>query len=126
MAKAKKQKFSNKQIVIFKFAGRNLVGAVVEYRPQGKKQYYHILGEDGKLYEDMHVDGGDFGIDTKLTKIYYKAKGIDETTIPGYVESYEAEVDTLEISEETDEAEVIEDEYILPEWSDEDNPAYND
>ena len=51
MAKStRKRKFSNNQIVVFRFGERKIVGKVVFARPIGKKFTYDEYAEDGKIY----------------------------------------------------------------------------
>lgn len=90
---AKKRKFSNNQIVVFRFSERNLVGKVVFVRPLPNRRFlYDVQGEDGKLYQELDVDiSMNYCIDTYLTRLFYQAHDIDENSIP-------------EIEEETTEA----------------------
>lgn len=89
-----KKKFSNRQIVVFKFGDRNLVGRVCNIKPVGKKAFiYDVKGENGITYEDLTVDAEmKHSIDTHMTKLFYAKNGISEEIMPGY-EMDEAELD---------------------------------
>lgn len=89
-----KKKFSNRQIVVFKFGDRNLVGRVCNIKPVGKKAFiYDVKGENGITYEDLTVDAEmKHSIDTHMTKLFYIKNGISEEIMPGY-EMNEAELD---------------------------------
>ena len=91
--KLKRKKYSNNQIVVFRFGTRNLVGKVINAKPVGKKSFiYDIKGEDGKIYEEITVNGTmNQSIDTNYTKIFYKANGITQSHLP------ETEYDDSEI-----------------------------
>lgn len=84
MAKmSRKKKFSNNQIVVFRFGDRNLVGKVIFIRPVEKQFIYDVLCEDGKVYSELTVDSNvKLTIDTKLTKMFYKAHNLDMNHIP--------------------------------------------
>jgi hypothetical protein len=103
----KKKKFSNNQVVVFRFGERNLVGKVCNIKPVGKKSFvYDVTGENGIVYEELTVDSVvNHTIDTRLTKMYYKVKGISEDIIPE-VEQEGPEMDTESvISSKKDESE---------------------
>jgi hypothetical protein len=109
MAKqTKKKKFSNNQVVVFRFGERNLVGKVCNVIPVGKRSFvYDVLGEDGKTYEDLGVDAVmNHTIDTHKTKLFYKKYNISEDQIPD-VELEDAEVDADSVVEKEDEEEMI-------------------
>ena len=56
MAKStRKRKFSNNQIVVFRFGERKIVGKVVFARPIGKKFTYDVYAEDGKIYNELKI-----------------------------------------------------------------------
>jgi hypothetical protein len=83
----KKRKFSNNQIVVFRFGDRKIVGKVVMIRPVGKKFAYDVYAEDGKIYSELGADTAlNMSIDTYLTKLFYKKYNIDENTIPDLTE----------------------------------------
>lgn len=96
----KKRKFSNNQIVVFRFGQRNLVGKVCNIKPVGKRSFiYDVKGEDGIVYEDLGVDAiVNHTIDTHKTKLFYKKYNISEDQIPE-VEAEEVEVDTESVVE---------------------------
>jgi hypothetical protein len=101
MAKGtKKRKFSNNQIVVFRFGKRNLVGKVCNIKPVGKRTFiYDIKGEDGIIYEDLGVDAVmNHTIDTHKTKLFYKKYNISEDQMPE-VETEEVEMDTESVVE---------------------------
>lgn len=110
MAKqTKKKKFSNNQVVVFRFGERNLVGKVCNVIPVGKRSFvYDVLGEDGKTYEDLGVDAVmNHTIDTHKTKLFYKKYNISEDQIPE-VELEDADVDADSVVEKEEEEEVVE------------------
>jgi len=93
----KKKKFSNNQVVVFRFGERNLVGKVIFIRPVEKQFIYDVLCEDGKVYHELGVDTVvKLCIDTNLTKMFYKAHGMDMNHIPN-----------IEIDEDDDEVPVL-------------------
>jgi hypothetical protein len=110
MAKGtKKRKFSNNQIVVFRFGKRNLVGKVCNIKPVGKRTFiYDIKGEDGIIYEDLGVDAVmNHTIDTHKTKLFYKKYNISEDQMPE-VETEEVEMDTESVVEpETEVTETV-------------------
>ena len=70
---SKKRKFSNNQIVVFRFGDRKIVGKVILVRPVGKKFTYDVYAEDGKIYSELLADVPlNLSIDTYLTKLFYK------------------------------------------------------
>jgi hypothetical protein len=100
----KKRKFSNNQIVVFRFGQRNLVGKICNIKPVGKRSFiYDVKGEDGIVYEDLGVDAiVNHTIDTHKTKLFYKKYSISEDQIPE-VEAEEVEVDTESVVEAEEE-----------------------
>jgi hypothetical protein len=100
----KKRKFSNNQIVVFRFGQRNLVGKICNIKPVGKRSFiYDVKGEDGIVYEDLGVDAiVNHTIDTHKTKLFYKKYNISEDQIPE-VEAEEVEVDTESVVEAEEE-----------------------
>ena len=79
----KKRKFSNNQLVVFRFGDRKIVGNVVFVKPVGKQFIYDVAAEDGKIYYELTVDGPvNNSIDTYLTKLFYQKYKIDESAIP--------------------------------------------
>ena len=79
----KKRKFSNNQLVVFRFGDRKIVGNVVFVKPVGKQFIYDVAAEDGKTYYELTVDGPvNNSIDTYLTKLFYQKYKIDESAIP--------------------------------------------
>lgn len=100
---SKKKKFSNNQIVVFRFGPRNLVGKISNVKPVGKRTFiYDVTGEDGKVYEDLLVDNiMDHTIDTALTKLFYKKYNISEDTMPE-IEDDNAEIDANSIQDSED------------------------
>jgi hypothetical protein len=122
MAKqTKKKKFSNNQVVVFRFGERNLVGKVCNVIPVGKRTFmYDVLGEDGKVYEDLGVDAVmNHTIDTHKTKLFYKKYNISEDQIPE-VELEDAEVDADSVVEKEEAEEVVESKSEESLFSDED------
>lgn len=101
----KKRKFSNNQVVVFRFGQRNLVGKVCNIKPVGKRSFiYDVKGEDGIVYEDLGVDAiVNHTIDTHKTKLFYKKYNISEDQIPE-VEAEEVDVDTESVVEVEEEA----------------------
>ena len=59
--KGKKRKFSSGQIVVIRYSDRKLVGKVVLIRPVGKKFFYDVECEDGKIYSELLVDSAILG-----------------------------------------------------------------
>lgn len=128
---AKKRKFSNNQIVVFRWGNRNLVGKVCFVRPLPNRRFlYDVAGEDGKVYTELEVDVSmNQCIDTYLTRIFYQAHDIDEKSIPAIEdESSEAftitdlastMLDTPEVSNSEDPI-VIDEEGLLFSEEDED------
>jgi len=79
----KKRKFSNNQLVVFRFGDRKIVGNVVFVKPVGKQFIYDVAAEDGKTYYELTVDGPvNNSIDTYLTKLFYQKYKIDGSAIP--------------------------------------------
>lgn len=122
MAKTgKKKKFSNNQIVVFRFCDRKLVGKVCLVRPVGKKFLYDVMGEDGKVYQELYVDiAMNHCIDTYLTRLFYKKYDIDENGIPEIEDDENPVVNVGKISEPAEDVEpdeegevVVDDEEIL-------------
>jgi len=106
MAKTgKKKKFSNNQIVVFRYCDRKLVGKICLVRPVGKKKFlYDVMCEDGRVYQELYVDiEMNHCIDTYLTRLFYKKYDIDENGIPEFEDDEHDEeedgvvVDTEEI-----------------------------
>lgn len=85
MAKGiRKRKFSNNQIVVFRFGERNLVGKICDVKQIGKRSFiYDVKGEDGIIYEELGVDAVmNHTIDTHKTKLFYKRYNISEDQMP--------------------------------------------
>jgi hypothetical protein len=117
-----KTKYSNNQIVVFRFGDRNLVGKIIDVRPVNKRISYLILGEDGKEYGHMFADT-DYAecIDTNLTKIFYKNYNLDLNAIPEKVEEAAAikikakpVTEIEEIEQEDDEAVLFDFDEAIP------------
>jgi hypothetical protein len=117
-----KTKYSNNQIVVFRFGDRNLVGKIIDVRPVNKRISYLILGEDGKEYGHMFADT-DYAecIDTNLTKIFYKNYNLDLNAIPEKVEEAAAikikakpVAEIEEIEQEDDEAVLFDFDEAIP------------
>lgn len=127
---SKKRKFSNNQPVVFRFCDRKLVGKVILVRPVGKRFFYDVQGEDGKVYQEMDVDVAmNHCIDTYLTRLFYQKYGIDENAIPEIEEDAPlVSVKSLaaalveEPVEEVEEEDSIEDEVLFED--DELDPNY--
>ena len=116
----KKKKFSNNQIVVFRFCDRKLVGKVCLVRPVGKKFLYDVMCEDGKVYQELYVDiEMNHCIDTYLTRLFYRKYDIDENVIPKIEDDETPLVNVGNISEpkeaeeESEEETVIDSEEIL-------------
>ena len=131
--KGKKRKFSSGQIVVIRYSDRKLVGKVVLIRPVGKKFFFDVECEDGKIYSELLVDSAmNQCIDTYLTRLFYQKYKIDEAGIPE-IEDDENPVLNVkgisktpvveEVVEEEAEEGVIEEEEILFE-DDEIDPNY--
>lgn len=128
MAKGlKKRKFSNNQIVVFRFGQRNLVGKVCNIKPVGKRSFvYDVKGEDGIIYEELGVDSiVNHTIDTHKTKLFYKKYGISEEQIPT-PDSESSEIDTDSVVENGTESDDVSYESYIDEndaldFSDEDS-----
>lgn len=56
MARVRKNHYKVGQTVVFIWSGKKRVGVIEERRPKNKKIFYNVRGDDGKLYEGMHVD----------------------------------------------------------------------
>ncbi len=103
MAKStKKRKFSNNQIVVFRFGERKIVGKVIFARPIGKKFTYDVFAEDGKIYNELYVDSiVNMSIDTYLTKLFYKKYNLNENSIPDASEDILPALAALSVVEPT-------------------------
>ena len=116
MAKStRKKKFSNNQIVVFRFGDRKIVGKVILVRPVGKKFTYDVYAEDGKIYSELLADAElNLSIDTYLTKLFYKKYNLDENSIPDLTEDVLPSLATANMTESTiddaSEEAVVEDE----------------
>lgn len=102
MAKTgKKKKFSNNQIVVFRYSDRKIVGKIFLIRPVGKKNFiYDVMCEDGKVYQELYVDTEmNHCIDTYLTRLFYKKYNIDENGIPEFEDEENPIVNVNKISE---------------------------
>jgi hypothetical protein len=122
----KKIKFSNNQLVVFRFGDRKIVGNVVFVKPVGKllKQFiYDVAAEDGKTYYELTVDGPvNNSIDTYLTRLFYQKYKIDENAIPVIEDSapginskklVETIIETPEEIQEDEEYELDEEDSLL-------------
>lgn len=105
MAKSsKKRKFSNNQIVVFRFGDRKIVGKVILVRPVGKKFTYDVYAEDGKIYSELLADAPlNLSIDTYLTKLFYKKYNLDENSIPDLTEDVLPSLATSNIESNLDD-----------------------
>ena len=56
MARVRKNHYKVGQPVVFIWSGKKRMGVIEERRPKNKKIFYNVRGDDGKLYEGMHVD----------------------------------------------------------------------
>jgi hypothetical protein len=113
-----KKKFSNNQIVVFRFCDRKLLGKICLIRPVGKKFLYDVMCEDGKIYEELHVDTEmNQCIDTYLTRLFYKKYEIDENGIPVIEDEDSPLINVKKVfnSVEEIEEEEIEEEVIIDE-----------
>jgi|LakMenEpi03Aug12_release.lakeMendotaPanAssembly.Ray.scaffolds.fasta_scaffold522891_3 hypothetical protein len=119
----KKRKFSNNQLVVFRFGDRKIVGNVVFVKPVGKQFIYDVAAEDGKTYYELTVDGPvNNSIDTYLTKLFYQKYKIDESAIPEIEDDtplinskklVETIIETPEEIEEDEEYELDEEDSLL-------------
>ena len=127
MAKGiRKRKFSNNQIVVFRFGERNLVGKICDIKQIGKRTFiYDVKGEDGIIYEELGVDAVmNHTIDTHKTKLFYKKYNISEDQMPEIEQEdveLEASIDSeteevAETSSKTDEETLFSDEDTDPNW----------
>jgi DNA-directed RNA polymerase subunit H (RpoH/RPB5) len=127
MAKGiRKRKFSNNQIVVFRFGERNLVGKICDIKQIGKRTFiYDVKGEDGIIYEELGVDAVmNHTIDTHKTKLFYKKYNISEDQMPEIEQEdveLEASIDSeteevVETSSKTDEETLFSDEDTDPNW----------
>jgi hypothetical protein len=108
MAKTgKKKKFSNNQIVVFRYSDRKLVGKICLVRPVGKKKFlYDVMCEDGRVYQELYVDiEMNHCIDTYLTRLFYKKYDIDENGIPEFEDDENPIVNVGKISEPVEDDE---------------------
>lgn len=77
--RAKKRRFSNNQVVVFRFGERNMVGHIISTKPVGRRFLYDVEGEDRKIYTELDVDlEMNECIDTRLTKFLYEKYNITE------------------------------------------------
>ena len=122
----RKKKFSNNQIVVFRFGERNLVGKICDVKQVGKRTFvYDVKGEDGIIYEELGVDAVmNHTIDTHKTKLFYKKYNISEDRIPE-IEQEDAELEisidseaeeVVETTSKTDEETLFSDEDTDPNW----------
>ena len=119
----KKRKFSNNQLVVFRFGDRKIVGNVVFVKPVGKQFIYDVAAEDGKTYYELTVDGPvNNSIDTYLTRLFYQKYKIDENAIPEIEDStpvinskklVESIIETPEEIEEDEEYELDDEDSLL-------------
>lgn len=124
MAK-RKTKFSVNQPVAFRYGDRKLIGKVAVIKPVAKQFVYDVLGEDGKLYEELGVDTTlNQCVDTYLTKLFYKKYDISEDMIP-VQDNGKMFSSTVYMPENTAVEEEIEEETEVRDYSvdyDEENP----
>jgi len=116
MAKTgKKKKFSNNQIVVFRYSDRKLVGKICLVRPIGKKKFlYDVMCEDGKVYQELYVDVAmNHCIDTYLTRLFYKKYNIDENGIPEIEDDENPVVNVGKILEPKEEVETEDEGYAV-------------
>ena len=110
MAKGtRKKKFSNNQLVVFRFGERNLVGNVCDVKQVGKRTFiYDVKGEDGIIYEDLGVDAVmNHTIDTHKTRLFYKKYNIGEDQMPS-IEQEDIALDTTYITSSSSEEIAVE------------------
>lgn len=124
MAK-RKTKFSINQPVAVRYGDRKLIGKVAFIRPVAKQFVYDVLGEDGKVYEDLNVDTAvNQCIDTYLTKLFYKKYDISEDMIPTK-DGIKTSTDSVYMPEAVAVEAEVEDEVEVRDYSvdyDEENP----
>jgi hypothetical protein len=54
--RVRKNHYKLGQTIVFIWSGKRRMGIIEERRPKNKKIFYNVRGDDGKLYEGMHVD----------------------------------------------------------------------
>jgi hypothetical protein len=54
--RVRKNHYKLGQTIVFIWSGKRRMGVIEERRPKNKKIFYNVRGDDGKLYEGMHVD----------------------------------------------------------------------
>jgi hypothetical protein len=54
--RVKKNHYKLGQTIVFIWSGKLRMGVIEERKPKNKKIFYNVRGDDGKLYEGMHVD----------------------------------------------------------------------
>ena len=98
MARVKKNHYRLGQDVVFIWSGKLRMGNIEERRPKNKKIFYNVRGDDGKLYEHMHVDDSEIAaILSHETAIVGKALAKKkEMSLEPEVEEFESLDDPLE------------------------------
>jgi len=106
--KRRKRRFSNNQLVVFRYSNRKLVGRVCNVKPVAKTFIYDVACEDGKIYHDLVVDAAmNSSIDTYLTKLFYLKYDIDEADIPEHIEDEPRFKSKSVATEENDEEDLV-------------------
>lgn len=125
----KKKRFSTNQLVVFRVGNILKLGRVAMVRPIGKKFFYDVLCEDGKIYSELQVDSEiQYCIETYPTRLFYKKYNIDESGIPDLsdddepvfksnVPEIESDTELVEEDQSTSEDEILyEDEELDPNY----------
>lgn len=74
MGRPKKLHYSINQPVVFNWSRVKKYGTIFSRTLRGKKMYYDVLGDDGKVYEDLYTDDSEIAcILSKETAILTKA-----------------------------------------------------
>jgi hypothetical protein len=101
MARVKKNHYKVGQAVVFIWSGKKKMGVIEERRPKNKKIFYSVRGDDGKLYEGMHVDDSEVAAilshETRIVSESLEKKKLVEAEPE--TEEFESLDDTLEDSE---------------------------
>lgn len=74
MGRPKKIHYSVNQPVVFVWSRNKKYGTIQSRSLKGKKMYYDVLGDDGKVYEELYTDDSEIAcILTRETDIVLKA-----------------------------------------------------
>lgn len=74
MGRPKKEHYSLGQTVVFIWSGTKKLGKIESRSLKGKKMFYDVKGDDGKIYEDLFTDDSTIAcILTRETEIVNKS-----------------------------------------------------